>query len=254
VIGSGRDVPRPFVVLHLGRTGSTYLVEALDAHPRVRARYEIMAALREQGTSSSDQVARAYAYLTGAEGADAAVGFKTKLRDILDPDAFAVMLRRAGARVIHLQRRNVVKQTASVFTSERVHERTGDWNLYAAPATGATPCVIGPTRFSQMLEGIVRVREALREYVHRLELPTLALYYEDLLLHHDETLRLAFSFLGVAPTATAGRTLKATSDDLRSAVANLDELRAVVGAEYAAMFDEILDRDAAEQPRSTSSP
>jgi hypothetical protein len=48
-----------------------------------------------------------------------------------------------------------------------------------------------------------------------------------------------YGFLDVADVATEGKTLKHTSDDLRQAILNFEELRAgYAGTRYAPMFDE----------------
>jgi LPS sulfotransferase NodH len=231
----------PFLVLHLGRTGSTYLVEALDRHPEVQARYEAMARLRENARSAKEQLAEARTLLTGrSDRGPRAIGFKTKLQDVLDPEAFASIVRETGTRVIHLQRRNVVKLTVSVFNSERIHARTGEWNVYSEGDRIRDPLTIDPKRFMSMLSRVVQTRARVHEYVRSLERPTLTFYYEDLLLDPRETLRMAFAFLSVSPRDPVVRVLKSTSDDLRSVVANFDELRTLAGSEYEEMFDEIL--------------
>ena len=48
--------PVPFVILMQARTGSTYLVEALHAHPNVEADYEVMSTWRERGVSPETQL------------------------------------------------------------------------------------------------------------------------------------------------------------------------------------------------------
>jgi LPS sulfotransferase NodH len=227
-----------FVIMFQERSGSTYLVEALDRHPRVRCEYELMAARREKGYGPDEQLAFARNLLERAPGGVPAVGFKTKLGDVMDLDRFASLLRARNVKILHLQRHNVVKLVVSLFNAERVHERTGDWNAYNAVDLANTPFRIDPDHFHFRLERIVRDRCSLRDFVHTLSLPTIQLYYEDLLLDPSAFLERTFRFIGVEPIEATGRTLKNTRDDLSSVLLNYDELRdAYAGTEYAQMFD-----------------
>jgi hypothetical protein len=77
--------------------------------------------------------------------------------------------------------------------------------------------------------------------VNHLGLPLFRLCYEDLLGKKDESLERLFQFLGARPMSVRGQTLKITSDDLRAAIVNFDQLRAnYVGTQYEPMFDEVL--------------
>jgi LPS sulfotransferase NodH len=227
-----------FVICFQGRTGSTFLVEALDAHPDVRCEYELMSSNRGVATPE-EQVARARQFLMTSDD-HRAVGFKTKLNDVLDPTLFARMLQSVDAGIVLLRRRNVVKQVVSWCNAERVFKRTGDWNLYAGDAMVAQPIEIGIATFNDRLNEIVRSEERLSRYVESLSCPRLDIYYEQLLTDRDAVLARIFDFVGVEPTTSRGRTIKSTADDLRVVLANFAELRAAYAdTEFAGMFDEV---------------
>jgi hypothetical protein len=77
--------------------------------------------------------------------------------------------------------------------------------------------------------------------VEDLVLPTLRLYYEDLLIDERTIFARVLSFLEVQPKPLQGGTLKNTSDDLREAISNFDELRShYLGTPYEQMLDEVL--------------
>jgi LPS sulfotransferase NodH len=173
-------------------------------------------------------------------GSSRAIGFKIKRQDVGDPEGFAALLQEKRAYIIHLSRRNLVKQTVSFFKAWRLYQDTGDWNLYKDEER-LTALTIDPADFRTRLERDEEGRRLLREYVMGLELPTLSLYYEDLLIDKRNTIDLAVSFLGVQPWPVEGKALKNTSDDLRQAVENFDELRSLyTGTPYETMFDEVL--------------
>lgn len=238
---SGRPIT-PFVILFEGRTGSTYLVEALDRHPEVRARKEVFASLRDQGWQAEHQVEWLEEFFGSPpeEEGIRALGFKTKLRDVLDPEDTARVLEKFGASVIVLLRRNRIKHLVSVFNAMRLHEETGDWNLYADGGS-LPPLEIDPEQFDEWLQVREQQREEIEAYAEALSLSTLRLTYEELLLDEDALFATVFDFLGVEPRKVEGEARKATSDDLREALANFEELRArYEGTRYEPMFDEVL--------------
>jgi hypothetical protein len=173
-------------------------------------------------------------------GSYRAIGFKIKLQDVGDPKGFAELLKEKRVYIIHLSRRNLVKQVVSYFKGLQLYHNTGDWNLYKDEERLAG-LTIDPAEFRPWLEGEEERRRAVREYVMLLELPTLSLYYEDLLVDKRNTIDLALSFLGVQLRPVEGEALKNTSDDLRQALENFDELRSLyTGTPYETMFDEVI--------------
>jgi hypothetical protein len=223
----------PFVVLFLERSGSSYLVDALGRHPDVEAAGEIF-------VDTPWQAKAIHRYLTAPVPAHAR-GFKLKAIDVEDPVDFGAVLSDVGARVLCLSRRNRVKQAISRCNAIRLHDRTGEWNLWQATPSLTEPLVVPLPDFERELRRITEHHDHLLQLVAGLELPTLSLQYEDLLLREDSTFELAFRFLGVDPLPVTGETRKNTPDDLRSAVANFDDLRAAyAGTSFEAMFDEVL--------------
>jgi LPS sulfotransferase NodH len=234
-----RHQVRRFVILMQGREGSTYVVEALDSHPAVRAAGERLPGLKEQGAHAQLQWVRRF-LTPPLLGRSRAIGFKTKLVDVLDPGRFADMLVRMQVSVIWLQRRNLVKQVISWINARRLYEARGDWQLYDE-RDRLSPPTIGVEEFRRKLEKGEEQRRCTEAFVDGLPLPVLSVFYEDLLVDQQTTFEQTFRFLGVPYRPVQGRTLKVTSDDLRQAIANFGQLRAqYVGTQYESMFDEIL--------------
>jgi LPS sulfotransferase NodH len=229
--------PVRFVILFIGRSGSTYLVGALASHPEICAKWEGL--LGKKGADAQLQRARNF-FTQPPDGGCPAVGFKTKLSHVRDRQGFANFLREMGARIILLQRRNIVKHVVSWANSERIHDATGRWNLWNEE-NRLPPATIDVAQFDRRLEQVVKGKRALESYANSMELPTLRLDYEDLLLDRRATLERVFSFLGVRFEPVQAGSIKNTSDDLREAVSNFDELRShYIGTPYEQMFDEVL--------------
>ncbi len=215
-----------FVILFPGRVGSTFLVSALAEHPEIAIEGEVLSSLRSDG--SARQLEWSRGWLRGRMfGRARARGFKTKLRDVVDPEAFATLLRDLDVKVILMDRRNDVKHAVSRVTAKALHDTTGKWNRYDDDQPPG-PVMIDLERFHRLLEGVVADKREIDAYVQRLDRPTLRIDYEDLLADPATAFAAVQSFVGVTPRPVAGATQKNTSDDLREAVANFDELLASV--------------------------
>jgi LPS sulfotransferase NodH len=228
--------PVRFVLPFTARSGSTYLVGTLASHPEIAMKWEWLG-----GKDGGTQLRAVRRFFTRSPHAQyPAVGFKTKLGDVKDLEGFARLLREMGARIIAMQRRNNVKQVVSRVNAERINDATGYWNLWNEEDR-LPPATIDVVEFSKRLENVEEQKRGLESYVKRLELPTLWLDYEDLLVDQRATLERVFSFLGVRFEPVQGGSIKNTSNDLREAVSNFDELRSrYVGTPYEQMFDEVL--------------
>lgn len=230
-----------FVILFIERDGSTYMVSMLHSHPAIASVYEQFAVMRQKDQDAGEQLAwcRQF-YSPPLIGKKAAHGFKTKLVDVLDPSGFAALLKEKNVHIIHMRRRNRVKAVVSRINARRLFESTGAWNLYNE-ADRMPPMVIDPHTFACYLKEREEADQTLNEFVEALQLPTICITYEDLLLQRDRILGDVFSFLQVPPYPVQGRTKKHTRDDLRQVVKNFDELRSqYAGTPYELMFDEVL--------------
>ncbi len=236
--------PTCFAVLFEGRSGSTYLVEALNSHPQIRAEKELLAGLKKKinkgMAEAGDQLGCIERlYVPGDHEYDV-IGFKTKMKDILDPEGLAAVLRTNDVRILLLQRRNRIKLLVSLMNAMRLNEATGDWNLYKESDRQAT-INLDPAEFKEWLEGAEEANRELNAYAHELGLPVLELYYEDILTDATSTFARICDFLGVEAQSMEGECKKNTSDDLREVLENFDELKSTfAGTRYESMFDEVI--------------
>jgi LPS sulfotransferase NodH len=230
-----------YVILFIERDGSTYLTSMLMEHPEIQAEYEKFAVLRQGGASGKEQLDWLASFLTPPWiGKKAALGFKTKLVDVLDMDGFTRLLKEKNCHIIQMRRRNMVKAVVSRINARRLYEASGKWNLYKE-SDRLPPLEIDPYLFDQYLEERRQADQALDEYAQGLGLPKIKVNYEDLLVDRERVMNELFKFINVRPQPLQGKTLKNTQDDLREVVLNFDGLRAhYAGTAYAPMFDEVL--------------
>jgi LPS sulfotransferase NodH len=230
----------PFVILFVERAGSTFLTTALKSHPQVLALTEKLDAMKKDGKTAAEQLAWTRAFLTPPLiGRHRAIGFKTKLLDVLDPSGFAAVLRERRCKIIQLQRRNSVKAAVSTLNARRQWKVSGNWNLLSE-STRLPPFEVDPAEFDTVLAQREEWDQQLEDYAATLQLPTLRLWYEDLLADEGVFVEEALTFLTGERRRLQGSTLKNTGDDLKTAILNFDELRKrYVGTRYEPMFDEV---------------
>ena len=232
-----------FVVFFEGRSGSTYLIESLNSHPDIYATKEPLSTMREEGKDANTQLQWIREFLGSRPPKGRVVGFKTKIKDVLAPDKFAELLEELQVKIVLLQRRNRIKLLVSLFRGVQLNSETRNWNLYKEEER-IVPVHIDVELFQNWLGNVEKTNQELVRFVEKLPLPKLSLYYEAILLNDQEIFQRVCSFLGVKFQTLQGGCIKHTSDDLREAVANFEELRsAYVGTRYEQMFDEVLCND-----------
>ncbi len=231
----------PFVILFVERDGSTYMTSLLQEHPDIEAVFERFAVMKQKEQSSQEQLAWAQEYWTPALVSKVgAIGFKTKLVDVLDLEGFSQLLREKRVKIIYMYRRNRIKAVVSRINAKRLHEATGNWNLYE-DSDRQPPMRVEIKQFHQFVQERENADDELAAFVKSLNLPFLRIQYEDLQADKDGTLKEVFAFLGVQDIAVQGKTKKHTKDDLREVIMNFDELKSsFANTPYFAMFDEVV--------------
>lgn len=236
-----RNQVKQFVILFIERDGSTYLTSMLKTHPDIKADYERFAVLKQKGATGRQQLDWVESFFSAPLfGTKGAIGFKTKLVDILDRPGFLQLLQDRHCHIIQMTRNNLVKAVISRINARRLYEATGYWNLYKEEQR-MEPLAVDLDEFDQFLNEREQAIKDLTEFTGSLQLPTLEIVYEELLVNKDGSLECIFEFLKIPPKSVESRPLKHTSDDLREAVSNFDELRTrYIGSKYEAMFNEVL--------------
>ena len=233
----GRSQVTNYVLFLVGRVGSTYLSSLLDSHPSILAMGEELRDLEEQGAQVQLDWVRGF-LTPPVIGTKKARGFNVKLIHICDPETFRSLVIENDSKILHMKRQNRVKAVISRINGRRLYEKTGMWGLFDKK-NQLPPLAIDLSQFDEYLKHRERMDVQLEEYVKSLQLPTMDLYYEDLLSDRTAFLNDCFKFLDVPIRGVEGTTLKITSDDLSKAITNFYELRAVYqGTPYYSMFGE----------------
>jgi LPS sulfotransferase NodH len=243
-----------FIVLSTQRTGSTWVIDMLNSHPRVVAYAELFmhdaegrpkwggetdlvfwrTFLEEKGRPGS-RLARAYwlwRYLSRVyarrRGVDAA-GFKLMYSQlgVSRPLVPALVARRV--RVIHLIRRNVL----DVLVSR--HAAAARGALHARSEVGAVRVHVPTEDLVERIEEHERSVDAARARFARLRLPWREVAYEELVAAPDEHFAALFAFLGTDPLPPSSRLTKLNPSSHEQLIENYDEVRdALARTPYAA--------------------
>jgi len=227
-------MPIAFVILFQGRSGSTFLTEALASHPNISVGGEALAELRSSGVEAQLAWARD-CFARASPAGCLALGYKTKLVDVLDYDSFAEVLKFANCRIVHLGRANLVKQAISWIRADLLFDRTATWNIHdrsriVPPISVAVDEVLD--RMSMLEDG----KRELEQFVASLGLPTCKVHYEQLQAAPEAEFDRIQQFLGLIKHPLQAMCIKHTDDDLGRVVLNYEELReALAGTVYEAM-------------------
>jgi LPS sulfotransferase NodH len=237
----------PFVLLTKSRSGSKWLVELLDGHPELAVYGELFGGAQvrldygAQGMPRFDahldeggalrrllprEVSRArYLRKALASKPDArAVGVKLVYSHATRAILTSLAARRG--RVIHLIRSNMLDAVVSyeVAAARQVFGARAGQPL--APVTISFDGDALRKRLEEHAYQISRGQGMLLRY----RLPTLEVFYEELVGRHDETIERILDFLGVDRIVEPLRSTFAPSDDapLDELVSNLAEVEAAL--------------------------
>jgi LPS sulfotransferase NodH len=250
-----------FVVLTTQRSGSSWLVDLLNAHPRIAAYAEMFRVtdtsvpvyganrvlpfetMVPPGTWSVSRVQfrRRYDYLRGlgrAHPRAGAVGFKLMYDQTRDHPGLLATLVVRRTRFIHLVRHNHVR----ALLSFDVAERSNGWHPRAGEEVAATRVRVDPTRIVERLEDRASEIERFRRRLRLVPAAVLEVSFEELRADRDDVLARIHRFLRVPRSDLEPRTsIVPTPVRLADAIENVDDVRrALTGTRFASQLAELL--------------
>lgn len=231
-----------YVIIFDARAGSSYITDCLNRHPEIIALPEIF------HNKPPDQIARLEAHadrpwrskyrsrgrrrflreiLTGKSLVRPRVlGFKTKLAQLREPEAFRVYLEEKNYRVIHLDRRNPIKRAISSLNAERIFASAKRRNLLAGDRA-LEPFAPSIEDVQRALDKFAALAEVRQRYLDGIACEVKSVFYEDMIADEPAFFAGLHRFLGVRERAPSRSIVqKATPDDLRAALRNHDAIRA----------------------------
>ena len=243
-----------FIIVTIGRTGSTRIRRLLDSHPDITCHGELLGEglvnlargdegllerlRREREADPGGFLARRGFAPDGTRAPSRAVGLKVLCEQVFDryPATLGRLRADRDLRVIHLVRRNGLRRFISQWT-------VGTGLLRHGYSRGEAVPTFEPVRIpvEAVLADLGRV-EAERARVERefAGHPFLEIAYEDSLDERGPAFRDAQAFLGVPPATLACDLRKSLPEDPRATVANLDEIVAALrGTRFGALVADL---------------
>ncbi len=268
-----------FIILSGARTGSHMLAEALNSSPHITCFREVFNgrldfiqfgvegyddfSSRDMAQRRADPVRFLHERIFCRQPEERrAVGFKYHYNHVWGfAGVIDELVADKGLRVLHLQRRNLLRMLLSL----KLAEKTGVWLEAETKATRANLLkalrhplkaagrvrrnlrrpVRPKDRFGplvkispeELLEFSVKTHMTARHFDDLFgEHQVLPLLYEDLLERRDDAFAEAQAFLGVQPTPLVTTTRRQNPEPLRDLIENYDELRDVLKDTPAAPF------------------
>jgi hypothetical protein len=230
-----------FVLLFVGRTGSSYIIDVFNQHPQVKFEGEVLETFKGK-TDMSIRQTEWIKVLFGSENASQykAVGFKTKYYDIPCKDAFCRSLQDFRPTILFSDRRNVLKQALSRLRIEKFAEikrqemgeeewrrfsRSNDiWNLFEK-IVGIGKIKVDLTELNSWVLFYEQETTRLKNFLKGLDLDVVHYDYEDIINDPQVFFEKMFRLLGVESIAYETRIFKHTPDNLSEAIENFEELK-----------------------------
>ena len=239
-----------FVIAAQTRSGTHLLADLLSCHPRIACDLELFdEALPRLLSPESFLDAKRQTALPKA------YGFILHLRHILmlpalEQDELLAHLTADGWSIVHLRRRNALRQQLSL----EIGKIRGCWHGTVDRPPAPPRCRLEPDTFVQR----IRLRQAKTEMEEILFAahPRLSLVYEQDLLdpaRHQQTLDKVFEYLGLPTVSVSTNLARTTEARLTDVIENYPEVeRAVIDAGLERFLDDPRDTGLEEpvgQPR-----
>lgn len=230
---SAGPAARDFLVFAQGRTGSSLLVDLLNGSPDVHCDEEILA--------RPVLLPGRWVAAKRSRRPEPVYGFKVKLYQLTidqaleDPGGWLFAMHRDGWRVVHLRRRNLLRQVLSNVVASRNRR----YRYRSEPAGAPAPIRVDPAEILHWMGVRERVGEAERGALARV--PHERVCYEDDLVpsaRHQATLDRLGAALRFEPGRATTTLRRINAGRLSDLVANHAELeRALSGTRWEPHLD-----------------
>ena len=248
-----------FIILSSQRTGSTWLAEMLNSHGHIFCEKELFQLSLDRGRSNINFTKRAflvyknstifhwfistifreffvahYLDIFFSNAQNKCSGFKLMYDQIRKVPQVWKYICNQEIRVIHLKRRNVVRQ----HISWQLSLRNKKWGVYHKITQKTEAVWINCETLVADLTEIEREREIYTDLVKKNRLSFIELWYEDLCLDKENELGRIQEFLGVEKERLESPLVKQNPYPIRDMVENYDDLYATLkGTKYFEMID-----------------
>ncbi len=198
---------KKFLIFGLGRSGSSLLVNLLNAHPAIHCDSEIF-----HRKHRWQRIKHRYPFLiltfrqflARRRASTSVYGFKLFKSQVDDPDQMIHRFHADGWRIVYLQRLSIFDQAISDIVAHRTHRFHGK---IGQAEQETHPFPIEPELFLQQMRIKTKSTQQCKDIMA--SVPHLHIIYERDLATPDcwqKTLESAYTYIGIAPSATPAYT------------------------------------------------
>ncbi len=256
-VGPNRD--NIYMITCPARSGSTMLVHLLRSHPEICSHSEVFTPNRITGITGTylkesreqpdflerlsrerdrDPIRFLYKIVLDPQGKKVA-GFKLKHDELVLPGFKALrteITSNLDFRIIHLWRENLLRRFLSHCVVNRLAHTTLVVEGQPMPAK-PPPIRLDPLECQRDFETTLKRDAEFRELFARHR--GFSLSYEEMVARDPKKIAALQDFLGVSPRELTTTTKKLSNDNLRTAIANFDELRSYfAGSPFSKFFED----------------
>ncbi len=217
----------PFVITCNGRDGSTFTQTSLDQHPNVVAEKELLISTnRDQHERAGSATTFLNQRLYGCEYRPEiqAVGFRLKWFHGQKPplDDVRDYLHQLNVKVIHIQRRNFLKN----YLSGLIADQTNVWVDFSGSHSSSSKVAMNPEKAIEYFRHQVnRYQQNQNDFKDH---ESITVIYEEILADYDGQMARLFEFLNVPNHKVRPRTFKQEHRPLSEIITNYQELKAAL--------------------------
>jgi LPS sulfotransferase NodH len=246
-----------FMITGPARSGSTMLVHLLRSHPEICSHDEVFSPDKVKGITGAylqkseedpgfidrlsaerdrDPIQFLYKIVLDPQGKKT-VGFKLKHDELVFPEYKGLrdeIANNRNLRIIHLRRNNLLRRYLSHHIAMHVTRVT--LAVGEQPIPKVSPIHLDPAACEKDFETVLAWEAEFAALFVRH--PAFSISYEDMVSGKRTKLDGLLEFLGVSQRELTTTTRRLGRDDLRSAIANFDELREYFsGCRFAKFFE-----------------
>jgi len=232
-----------FVILFIGRDGSSAITSSINKHPDLFCYPEVFAnrndikqnvilqdilngnPLEEKYPKIFDGYSYEKKYKLHNNKLYKSIGIKIKIIQPKDFDYLKAFLEKYDFKVIQLIRRNIVKGAISILNRHRLQEKFGVPNTTNKSQTQNEPFYVDPKKFINVLKARMSYLWMLNDFASKISCEKIEIEYENFLLNRVETINTIFEFMNVENFSVSSDFVKNTPNELDKIVKNLDELK-----------------------------
>lgn len=206
---------RRFVIAFSGRAGSSFLEGLIDSHPDARCYGEIFADHPTARSLSEQETRERLDRMIHQQSGLAACGFKLPFITVKQPPRMTDILKENDYRIIHITRRNKLKQVVSYVLATTNKAWRSDFGSYTTDRFS-----VDPEHVLEQIDEMNKIDRGTTELIAGF--PVLSISYEDVVT--EAAIPAVLDFLDLPRAALESRYERQRKLSVRETLLNYDAI------------------------------